>query len=225
MSLASSNVFYHNQPNCIILYHGSDHVVYKPTYGKGKSYNDYGRGFYCTEDEHQSDLWASAYPSGVTNKYELDLSNLKVLRLDKNDIFTWVAILVSNRSLKDLPFRAQMNCEEFVKKYNKVDLKDYDVVIGYRADDSYFSFMKSFLDGRLTLEYLRKALDLGNLGYQVALISPKAFDNLKFISSKEVNDHNITEEYFNRDRIARNTYKDYERKSYYSKSGFIDEFL
>ena len=33
----------------ITLYHGSDHIVEKPVFGEGKSYNDYGRGFYCTE--------------------------------------------------------------------------------------------------------------------------------------------------------------------------------
>ena len=33
----------------MILYHGSDHIIEKPVFGEGKSYNDYGRGFYCTE--------------------------------------------------------------------------------------------------------------------------------------------------------------------------------
>ena len=34
----------------MILYHGSPEIVRKPEYGKGKPYNDYGRGFYCTEN-------------------------------------------------------------------------------------------------------------------------------------------------------------------------------
>ena len=29
----------------IIVYHGSPEIVEKPIYGKGKSYNDYGKGF------------------------------------------------------------------------------------------------------------------------------------------------------------------------------------
>jgi hypothetical protein len=33
----------------ITLFHGSDHIIEKPVFGEGKSYNDYGRGFYCTE--------------------------------------------------------------------------------------------------------------------------------------------------------------------------------
>ena len=32
------------------LYHGSENIIEKPVYGYGKKYNDYGVGFYCTED-------------------------------------------------------------------------------------------------------------------------------------------------------------------------------
>lgn len=31
------------------IYHGSRDIVKKPVYGKGKTYNDYGSGFYCTD--------------------------------------------------------------------------------------------------------------------------------------------------------------------------------
>ena len=34
----------------MILYHGSNHIIDKPLYGAGKKYNDYGIGFYCTEN-------------------------------------------------------------------------------------------------------------------------------------------------------------------------------
>ena len=33
-----------------ILYHGSQVIVEKPEYGKGARNNDYGKGFYCTEE-------------------------------------------------------------------------------------------------------------------------------------------------------------------------------
>ena len=32
------------------IFHGSENRIEKPEYGKGKPYNDYGLGFYCTED-------------------------------------------------------------------------------------------------------------------------------------------------------------------------------
>ena len=33
-----------------ILYHGSEFLIEKPEFGKGARHNDYGRGFYCTEN-------------------------------------------------------------------------------------------------------------------------------------------------------------------------------
>ena len=33
-----------------MIYHGSDHIIEHPEFGYGKTYNDYGTGFYCTEN-------------------------------------------------------------------------------------------------------------------------------------------------------------------------------
>ena len=35
----------------IVLYHGSNERIENPLFGKGKVYNDYGQGFYCTENK------------------------------------------------------------------------------------------------------------------------------------------------------------------------------
>ena len=40
------------------IYHGSDHIISKPEFGKGKFWNDYGRGFYCTESIELAKEWA-----------------------------------------------------------------------------------------------------------------------------------------------------------------------
>ena len=39
------------------IYHGSDHIIEKPQYGYGKPYNDYGVGFYCTENPNMAKEW------------------------------------------------------------------------------------------------------------------------------------------------------------------------
>lgn len=219
------------QQNKMTVYHGSDKIIQVPRYGMGNIYNDYGQGFYCTEDKHEADLWASNKGIGYTNKYLLDLSDLKVLYLEKDNILQWASILATNRTLvsedglTELTFRGKMNLNKLLTKYGNINLKDYDIVIGYRADDSYFSFMKAFFNGDLTLQYLKQAMELGKLGYQVAVISRKAFKNLHYISSESINNPKLTLEYRNRDKIARNTYKDFEKKSYYCKSGFINEYI
>lgn len=42
------------------LYHGSENIIEVPEYGKGMRNNDYGRGFYCTEDIELAREWACA---------------------------------------------------------------------------------------------------------------------------------------------------------------------
>ena len=44
--------------NELIIYHGSENIIEVPEYGKGKPYNDYGLGFYCTEYVELAKEWA-----------------------------------------------------------------------------------------------------------------------------------------------------------------------
>ena len=40
-----------------ILYHGSEYLIENPQFGKGSLHNDYGRGFYCTENIELAKEW------------------------------------------------------------------------------------------------------------------------------------------------------------------------
>jgi hypothetical protein len=61
---------------------------------------------------------------------------------------------------------------------NKIDISEYDVIIGYRADDSYFSYIREFLDNRMYIETLEQSMKLGDLGIQICIKSKKAYDRL-----------------------------------------------
>ena len=52
-------------PDVIDIYHGSVNVVDKPVFGEGKLFNDYGRGFYCTEHIELAKEWACAADSMI----------------------------------------------------------------------------------------------------------------------------------------------------------------
>ena len=43
------------------------------------------------------------------------------------------------------------------------DYKSYDIIKGYRADDSYFSYARDFISNTLSLEDLKQAMMLGKL--------------------------------------------------------------
>ena len=64
------------------IYHGSENIIQKPFYGCGKPYNDYGKGFYCTEHKEMAMEWAvNANRNGYVNSYEIKTDGLSVLRM------------------------------------------------------------------------------------------------------------------------------------------------
>lgn len=67
-----------------------------------------------------------------------------------------------------------------------IDISDYDVIKGYRADDSYFSFAEDFLSNAISVSHLSRAMRLGKLGIQYVLVSQKAFDALHFVQADPV---------------------------------------
>ncbi len=56
----------------------------------------------------------------------------------------------------------------------------YDLITGYRADDSYFDFAEAFLNNAITVEQLSRAMRLGKLGEQIVLKSQFAFSKIKY---------------------------------------------
>ena len=166
------------------LYHGSCNIIEKSIFGQGKRYNDYGLGFYCTDSLDMAKEWGVSHDKdGYANCYELDCDGLRIL--DLNDpqycILHWLAVLLENREF-DVPSALALEAKEYILKNFAVDHKDYDAIIGYRADDSYFSFAQDFINGTISYRQLNNAMHLGKLGQQFVLKSPAAFEKLQFVS-------------------------------------------
>ena len=191
------------------LYHGSENIIENPTYGKGARHNDYGRGFYCTENLELAKEWACAkQQNGYANIYELDLSELNVLNLNaaESNILNWLAILADNRTYWQNGSIAEQ-AKEYIKENFLLDISNYDVIIGYRADDSYFSFAQDFVAGVISLQKLSEAMRLGKLGEQIVLKSPKAFEQIKFAGYECVDAEIYYTKKKEREREARKEYR------------------
>lgn len=169
-------------PNEITIYHGSSRIVKAPVFGIGNPNNDYGLGFYCTESMELAKEWAcSNEEDGFANQYGLDLSGLSVLSLTGGDyhILNWLYVLLANRRFR-IGGEVAKQAKTYISEYFAVDYKGYDIIKGYRADDSYFSFASAFLNNTISVEQLEKAMVLGKLGEQIVLMSPKAFSSVSF---------------------------------------------
>lgn len=176
----------------IVLYHGSKEKIEKPLLGKGKVYNDYGQGFYCTEHIEVAREWScNEGVDGFVNEYGLDPSGLKILNLSSEEytILHWLALLMENRRFR-VSTPVMRRGVQWLKDYFLIDISEYDLIIGYRADDSYFSFARAFISNEISLSQLNYAMRLGRLGEQYVLKTEQAFKQLVF-KSAELADNTI----------------------------------
>lgn len=192
-----------------ILYHGSEDVIEKPRFGKGARTNDYGRGFYCTENMELAMEWACAKnTNGYANKYKLDMAGLTVLNLNapEYNILNWLALLAENRTYWEKNSISEQ-AKKYLKTYFLPDIKNYDIIIGYRADDSYFAFAQDFVSNTISLKQLDSAMHLGKLGEQIVLKSKKAFERINFVESIQADKDVYFAKKMMRDKEARKEYR------------------
>ena len=187
------------------LYHGSPIRVKRPLFGVGNPYNDYGLGFYCTESFELACEWACPKAKdGFANAYDLELAGLRVVDLDAEPYATieWLAVLFANRQF-DVPPSLMEAAKYYVAARYPSELGEADVVVGYRADDSYFSFARAFLENRISLAQLERAMKLGGLGRQVVAVSEAAFGALRFVGAEPASASLWHEKRMRRDEKAR----------------------
>lgn len=166
----------------ITLYHGSEQLVEEPTFGKGKKNNDFGLGFYCTKSEDLAKEWAvSSLRNGFANRYTLDTEYLNILNLNSPDytILNWIAVLVEHR-LFSIKTPIARRAKKYLIDNFGINVNAFDIVTGYRADDSYFDYAESFLNNAISVEQLAAAMKLGKLGEQIVLKSQFAFSRIRF---------------------------------------------
>lgn len=166
----------------ITIYHGSEQIVEVPTFGKGRKNNDFGLGFYCTESLDLAKEWAvSSLRNGFANRYSLDTEYLKILNLNSPDftILNWIAVLVEHR-LFSIKTPVARRAKQYLIDNFGINVNAYDVITGYRADDSYFDYAESFLNNGISVDQLARAMRLGKLGEQIVIKSQYAFSRLKF---------------------------------------------
>ena len=190
------------------IYHCSEKIIEVPQFGIGNPHNDYGLGFYCTKNKDLAKEWAcQKNKDGFANCYELDNKGLSVLDLSQDDysILHWLSILMQNRVFSPKSPLGKQNLDFLIQNFN-IEYKEYDAILGYRANDSYFSFASDFLENVIPVQSLASSMKLGSLGIQVVLKSQRAFSKIKFIESEKSEASVYFSKYKERDTKARADY-------------------
>lgn len=170
------------------VFHGSPKIVEKPTIFLSRATKDFGRGFYLAEDIDLGREWAVSYKKkGYLNKYLIELDGLNVLdtTLKPYNILNWIAFLLCYRVFP-LSSEQSIKASEYLLEHYLLDIRDVDVLIGYRGDTSFFAFAKDFLEGRTSYLQLKKAIQKSGLGKQIVLISDITMNRLSFIECESV---------------------------------------
>ena len=193
----------------VTIYHGSSKMIEKPAYGIGNPNNDYGLGFYCTESIELAKEWAcSNETDGYANQYELNPEGLSVLSLTggQYSILNWLFVLLENRKFR-IGGDVAKQAKEYIFENFAIDYRWYDMIKGYRADDSYFSFASAFVNNTISISQLERAMVLGKLGEQVVVMSERAFDALRFVGATPVPRELYLPKKLARDTAAREEFK------------------
>lgn len=209
------------------IYHGSVNIIEHPIFGYGKLYNDYGLGFYCTNSIEMAKEWSvGKNQDGYANCYEIDCDGLNILNLHGKDynILHWLTVLLENREF-DMPSSLALEAKEYLLANFYVNYQDYDVIVGYRADDSYFSFAQDFINGTISYRQLNNAMHLGKLGQQFVLKSKLAFERITYLGSEIARNEEWYARKIFRDKTARREYFDVERNKRQRGDLYITQIL
>ena len=190
----------------ITLFHGTSNRIVVPTYGLGEKKHDYGKGFYLTDNLNLAKEWAVCKPddeNGWVHQYKLDTDQLKILDFQEKDVLSWLAELMKHRDAADTR-RYKMLSKKFIAKYG-IDTSEYDVIIGWRANASYFYIAKEFVRDNIDIDILEELLSLGGLGIQYCIKSELAYSKLQEVKEGllSVDYTEFREKYNQRDISAR----------------------
>ncbi|MBE6006963.1 MAG: DUF3990 domain-containing protein [Sarcina sp.] len=201
------------------IYHGSVKIIEQPVYGAGRKDNDYGGGFYCTEDIELAKEWAAADErGGFVNCYEVEEAGMSFLDLqqmpeekssfsaEERLVLQWMAVLLDNRPVR-LGSPLEKKGKEYLLSRFLPDISKYDYLIGYRADDSYFSYARAFLSNTLTVGQLSAAMRLGDLGLQYVIRSSRMFERIRFCEAVSVDGRIYYPRRMQRDQAARQKFR------------------
>lgn len=95
------------------------------------------------------------------------------------DKLLWIAVLVQHR-LFSIKTPVARRAKQYLVEHFGINVNAYDLITGYRADDSYFDYAEAFLNNAITVEQLSRAMQLGKLGEQIVIKSKFAFSKIKY---------------------------------------------
>jgi hypothetical protein len=130
----------------VLLYHGSNVVIERPSIAYSRDRLDFGRGFYVTSYKNQAANWAKRRvafdnSAAIVNTFNFDESKIRHFKVKKFAEYSsdWLEFVCANR--------------------RGAQASGYDLIIGPVADDRVFQavnmYFQGYWDQKRTLDELR----------------------------------------------------------------------
>lgn len=162
-----------------ILYHGSKKGIVGNIRPISSAYCDFGKGFYMGTDPAQPLTLICDEKAPKFYSVSVDLSVLKILNVEVG--LDWALMIAYYRGY----MKAYKDTEIYNKYAHMAD--DYDMIVGYVANERMYKVMTRFFEKEITDEALLNSLSVLDLGKQYVAISQKACDRVKILTETPLN--------------------------------------
>lgn len=174
--------------NHVILFHGAKkELIGNPTVAYSEDKKDFGKGFYLGETINQAASFIVGYPNSSIYIFDLNKENIKIKEYKVCE--EWMLLIMY--------FRGKLEEYKDSKKIKEIldNLKDVDVIIAPIADNTMYTILDDFVQGKITNLQCINALSANRLGLQYVFLNDQVInDNLTMLercyySSSEKRDY------------------------------------
>lgn len=161
--------------NHVLLFHGAKKdLIGPPSIKYSEEKKDFGKGFYLGESFEQSASFVVSYKESsiYTFDFNKEGANIKEFVVSKE----WMILIAYFRGRLD-----EYKSSKYVKKLLD-ELKDVDVVVAPIADNTMYTTLDDFIDGKITDLQCLHALSANRLGKQYVFLNDKVInEKLSFV--------------------------------------------
>lgn len=162
----------------VTLYHGSKSGLHGPIAPISRERCDFGKGFYMGTERLQPLTLICNYPDAKIYTLSIDLSGLKILDVETG--LDWALLIAYHRGKME----AVKNSS--IYNYFANLSKNYDMIIGYIANDRMFVVLDRFFNGEITDLALIHSLSALKLGKQYVALTEKACSKIEILEAQEL---------------------------------------
>ena len=156
--------------NHIILFHGAKtELIGEPSLSYSEDKKDFGKGFYLGESFEQSASFVVGYERSSVYIFDFNKENIKIKEYNVSK--EWMLLIAYFRGRLD-----EYKNSSYIKKLIE-ELQDVDVVIAPIANNTMYTTLDDFINGKITDLQCLNALSANRLGKQYVLLNDKVINN------------------------------------------------